>query len=156
VSNYSNRHTRICFPIAGCLTTSAKDCTGIARTICSRKDGTPVACNGDGALRKCDGSRGRRGLNEKENWRRAGLGRRNVVRRQYANQLIELLQVRHLRDEYATLSFINYVTKIPSRESQPLLFLFHFRHHFPLPFCTFYWRRLFLMAHLTIREGHTC
>jgi hypothetical protein len=71
------QHTMICFPISGCLTASAKHGTGLMRATCSRKDGTAPDCKR--TLRKCcdtDRSLGRRGLNEKDNWRRVELRRR--------------------------------------------------------------------------------
>ena len=68
----------MCFPITGYLTASAKDWTGLARAICSRNDGTTPDCRG--ALRNRGESRGQRGLNEKENWRRVALKRGEETR----------------------------------------------------------------------------
>jgi hypothetical protein len=61
----------------------------MARAICSRKDGTPADCKGKGALRRWDGPRGKRSLNEKENWRRGEWSECKVVR-QWADQVIGL------------------------------------------------------------------
>ncbi len=72
----------MCFPITGYLTASAKDCTGLARAICSRNDGTTPDCRG--ALR------GKRSLNEKENWRRVELNRGEETRvHEVDSQLME-------------------------------------------------------------------
>src|SRR5260221_14465934 len=80
----------ICFPIFGCLTASAKQGTGLVRATWSRKDGMAPDCKG--ALCKrggTDKSRGKRVLNEKENWRCVEL-RRRKWEREKANQLIRL------------------------------------------------------------------
>ena len=69
----------MCFPITGYLTASAKDCTGLARAICSRNDGTTSDCRG--ALRNRVGSRGKRSLNEKESGLRVELNRGEETRR---------------------------------------------------------------------------
>jgi hypothetical protein len=68
----------MCFLTAGYRTASAKDCTGMARAICSRKDGT--APDSKGALREYGWFRGKRSLNEKENWPRAELSGWKEVR----------------------------------------------------------------------------
>jgi hypothetical protein len=70
------QRTNICFPIPGCLTASAKHGTGLVRATCARKDGmVPPDC---AFCRRCDTdeSRGKRDLNEYENWRRVELRRR--------------------------------------------------------------------------------
>jgi len=72
---------------------SAKQGKGLARATCSRNDGMASDCpDGTCALRKrsgTDGSRGKRGLNDDENWRSVERKRWKEVRGQ-AKQLIRL------------------------------------------------------------------
>ena len=90
----------MCFPISGRLTASAKLGTGLLRATCARKDGTPPDCE-PAFCKRCgmDRSRGKRDLNENENWRKEE--REQNWRKEERGQTNQLIRLR-LRDATQT------------------------------------------------------